>query len=56
MSVSLKARWDDPRVQAVYKILCDTTLKVPRGEHWEGHTARLIVAALFPPSKPGERP
>jgi hypothetical protein len=40
--------WDDPRVQLVYKILCDPDLDTPpnREEHWEGWIARNIVAAL----------
>lgn len=41
--------FDDPRVVSVYVILCDTLTIPPPGEHWEGHTARRIVAALFPP-------
>jgi len=37
--------FDDPRVQTVYRILCDTT-EPPPEEHWEGFVARRIVAAL----------
>lgn len=41
--------WNDPRVQIVYEILCDIDLCTPPNpeEHWEGWTARNIVAALF---------
>lgn len=47
--------FDDPRVQAVYAILCDET-PPPTGEHWEGFAARRIVAALAtqPPAVQGE--
>ena len=39
--------FDDPRVQLVYEILCDTELEgKPRAEHWEGWQARQIVSAL----------
>lgn len=44
----IKADFTDPRVQEVYRILCDADLVVPSGEHWEGRAARLIVDALFP--------
>ena len=40
-----KAQFDDPKVQAVYAILCDEA-KPAEGEHWEGFTARRIVDAL----------
>ena len=39
------AKWDDPDVQLVYKLLCDD--EVPsKEEHYEGWIARRIVAAL----------
>jgi len=37
--------FEDPRVQAVYRILCEDE-RPPEGEHWEGFAARKIVAAL----------
>ena len=37
--------WDDVSVQAVYELLCSEDVP-PEGEHWEGFTARRIVAAL----------
>ena len=42
-----KAQWEDPRVQAVYEILCDHG-DAPHdpSEHWEGWIARRIVDAL----------
>ncbi len=40
------AEWDDPDVQTVYDILCDTSMAPPDGEHYEGFMARRIVAAL----------
>lgn len=40
-----KAQFDDPKVQAVYAILCDDA-EPPEGEHWEGFAARRIVDAL----------
>ena len=40
-----KARFDDPKVQAVYAILCEDA-EPPKGEHWEGFAARRIVDAL----------
>lgn len=42
--------FDDPRVKAVYDLLCDDT-PAPKGEHWEGFLARRIVAALTSPAK-----
>lgn len=39
----------DPRVQEVYKILCDDDVNPPEEEHWEGFVARRIVAALSAP-------
>lgn len=38
--------WEDPRVQKVYEILCDTETEPPEGHHWEGFQAQRIVAAL----------
>lgn len=40
--------WEDPRVQIVYKVLCDPDLNTPPNpeEHWEGWVSRQIVAAL----------
>lgn len=40
------AKWEDPRVQQVYEILCRND-DSPADEHWEGFQARLIVDALF---------
>ena len=40
------AEWDDPDVQIVYELLCDTAETPPEGEHYEGWVARRIVAAL----------
>lgn len=42
--------WEDPRVQIVYKILCDPELNTTPNpeEHWEGWVSRQIVAALDP--------
>lgn len=40
------AKWDDPQVQAVYAILCESEMPPNKGEHWEGYTARKIVAAI----------
>lgn len=37
--------FEDPRVQVVYKLLCDLT-EPPGDEHWEGFVARRIVAAI----------
>lgn len=42
--------FDDPRVQAVYGILCDDADWPPKDEpqqHWEGWIARRIVERLF---------
>lgn len=39
----------DPRVQIVYRILCDTDTETPEGEHWEGFLARRSIKELFPP-------
>jgi hypothetical protein len=38
--------WNDPRVQAVYEILCSFEMSPNKEEHWEGWTARRIVGAL----------
>lgn len=43
------AEWEDPRVQVVYRILCDTETGPPPEEHWEGFLARRIIAALSQP-------
>jgi hypothetical protein len=40
------AHWNDPRVQAVYEILCSEEAPPNPEEHWEGWIARRIVAAL----------
>ena len=40
------AEWDDPDVQIVYELLCDTADAPPEGEHYEGWMAIRIVAAL----------
>jgi len=45
------AQWGDPRVQAVYDILCSCDAP-PAEQHWEGWTARRIVDALDTPSQP----
>jgi Lar family restriction alleviation protein len=42
-----KAQFDDPRVQAVYAILCGDD-DPPMSEHWEGWVSRRIVDALSP--------
>ena len=42
--------FDDPKVQAVYEILCNDEAP-PKGEHWEGFMARRIVDALAQPEK-----
>ncbi|WP_148279944.1 hypothetical protein [Acidovorax sp. KKS102] len=39
------APFDDPKVQAVYAILC-SDVQPPEGEHWEGFAARRIVDAI----------
>jgi hypothetical protein len=39
------AQWDDPRVQAVYQVLCSDEAPPPE-QHWEGFLARRIVDAL----------
>lgn len=45
--------FDDPKVQAVYSILCDTKMHgKPDEEHWEGWQARRIVEALAQPADP----
>ena len=38
--------FNDPDVQIVYELLCDTAETPPEGEHYEGWVARRIVAAL----------
>jgi hypothetical protein len=47
-------RWEDPRVQIVYTLLCADEAPPDREEHWEGWIARRIVAALA--TKPAETP
>ena len=49
--------FDDQRVQRVYGLLCDTSeaAQAPDGEHWEGFTARRIVAALASPAAQPEQ-
>ena len=42
--------FDDPKVQAVYEILCNDEAP-PKGEHWEGFMARRIVDALAQPEQ-----
>lgn len=42
------AKWEDPLVQTVYRLLCND-IEPPEGEHWEGFVARRIVAALRAP-------
>lgn len=45
-----KAQFDDPKVQAVYTILCDDADWPPKEnpqQHWEGWIARRIVDALL---------
>ena len=44
--------WDDPRVQAVYDLLCDDATPPDPAEHWQGWYARWIVARLFPLAAP----
>lgn len=51
MSDTIKALppFNDPRVRVVYEVLCDTSeagSPPTAAEHWEGYTARRIVAAL----------
>jgi hypothetical protein len=47
--------FDDPRVQLVYGLLCDTDSHPPPEQHWEGWLARRIVAALkAAPQEPAE--
>lgn len=41
--------FNDPRVQKVYALLCDSVLPPSPQQHWEGYTARRIVAALAEP-------
>lgn len=43
--VPAEPEWSDPRVQAVYEILCSDNAP-PDGEHWEGFAAKRIVQAL----------
>lgn len=40
-------KFDDPRAQKVYEIICGDN-HPPEGEHWDGYVSRLIVDALFP--------
>ncbi|MBB6578975.1 hypothetical protein HNP33_003080 [Comamonas odontotermitis] len=49
------SHFDDPRVQAVYNILCSGEVP-PNGEHWEGFIARRIVDALSAPTAPQAQP
>lgn len=42
--------FDDPRVKAVYRLLCSDETPPNREEHWEGWVARRIVAALAAPA------
>ena len=44
------AKFDDPKVQLVYEILCSDEAP-PKGEHWEGFMARRIVDALAHPEQ-----
>ena len=44
------AKFDDPRVQAVYEILCSYA-RPPADEHWEGFTARRIVDTMAVPTR-----
>lgn len=46
-----KAQWEDPRVQAVYDVLCSDEVP-PAGQHWEGWAARRIADALSPEAAP----
>jgi hypothetical protein len=48
--------FDDPRVQLVYGLLCDTDSHPPPEQHWEGWLARRIVAALKATDAPAEKP
>lgn len=51
------AEWDDPRVQIVYRILCDDNAPPNLDDHWEGYAARRIVAALaLPAAQPLREP
>ena len=45
------AKFDDPKVQAVYEILCNDEAP-PKSEHWEGFIARRIVDALAQSANP----
>lgn len=45
-----ESKFDDPRVQIVYEILCADEAP-PKGEHWEGFIARRIVDALAKPEQ-----
>lgn len=45
------AKWDDPRVQAVYQTLCSEEVPPP-AQHWEGWTARRIVDAITAQTAP----
>lgn len=38
--------WEDPRVQVVYELLCNMPEGKPADDHWEGWTARHIVASF----------
>ena len=40
------AAWEDPRVQAAYQVLCDDEPPPNPAEHWEGYSARRIVAEI----------
>lgn len=43
----VEPNFDDPDVQAVYAILCDTDDQIPEGWHWEGFMAQRIVDEVF---------
>ena len=45
------AKFDDPKVQSVYEILCNDEAP-PKSEHWEGFIARRIVDALAQSANP----
>ncbi|MBB6580101.1 hypothetical protein HNP33_004232 [Comamonas odontotermitis] len=47
--------FEDPRVQAVYSILCGDETP-PKNEHWEGFIARRIVDTISAPTAPQAQP
>ncbi|WP_234775054.1 hypothetical protein [Paraburkholderia tropica] len=49
-AVAPKAEFEDPRVQAVYNILCGDDDPPLGGDHWEGWVSRRIVDTLFAPT------